>query len=55
VKAISQRLTDFTLVHFKDAQPIVRHKEVIGYRRGDARTKIDVDTGSGDLMIEPGE
>ena len=54
VKAISQRLTDFTLVHFKDAQPIVRHKEVIGYRRGDARTKIDVDTGSGDLTIEPG-
>ena len=39
---------------FKDAQAIVRHKEVIGYRRGDARLKIDVDTGSGDLTIEPG-
>lgn len=39
---------------FKDAQAIVRHKEVIGYRRGDARIKIDVDTGSGDLTIEPG-
>jgi DUF4097 and DUF4098 domain-containing protein YvlB len=41
-------------VRYKDAQPIVRHKEIIGYRRGDARTKIDVDTGSGDLTIEPG-
>ena len=39
---------------FKDAQAIVRHKEVIGYRRGDAHIKIDVDTGSGDLTIEPG-
>ena len=39
---------------FKDAQAIVRHKEVIGYRRGDARIKIEVDTGSGDLTIEPG-
>jgi len=39
---------------YKDAQAIVRHKEVIGYRRGDARIKIDVDTGSGDLTIEPG-
>jgi putative adhesin len=44
---------DITM-RYKDAQPIVRHKEVIGYRRGDARTKIDVDTGSGDLTIEPG-
>jgi len=44
---------DLTVL-YKDAQPIVRHKEVIGYRRGDARTKIDVDTGSGDLTIEPG-
>ena len=41
-------------VLYKDAQPIVRRKEVVGYRRGDARTKIDVDTGSGDLTIEPG-
>ncbi len=39
---------------YKDAQAIVKHKEVIGYRRGDARIKIDVDTGSGDLTIEPG-
>jgi hypothetical protein len=41
-------------VRYKDAQPIVRRKEVVGYRRGDSRTKIDVDTGSGDLTIEPG-
>ena len=39
---------------FKDAQAIVRHKEVIGYRRGDARIKIEIDTGSGDLTIVPG-
>ena len=39
---------------YRDAEAIVKHKEVIGYRRGDARIKIDVDTGSGDLTIEPG-
>ncbi len=44
---------DITM-RYKDAQAIVKHKEVIGYRRGDARIKIDVDTGSGDLTIEPG-
>jgi hypothetical protein len=26
---------------------------VVGYRRGDGRIAIDVDTGSGDLVIEP--
>jgi DUF4097 and DUF4098 domain-containing protein YvlB len=41
-------------VRYADAQPIVRRREVIGYRRGDARIRIDVDTGSGDLVIEPG-
>ncbi len=40
-------------VHFDDAQPIVRHKEVIGYRRGDGRVRILVDTGSGDCVIQP--
>ncbi len=39
---------------YPDAQPIVRGKEVLGYRRGDGRTKIKIDTGSGDLVIEPG-
>jgi hypothetical protein len=40
--------------HFADAQPIFEHKELLGYRRGDARTKIKVDTGSGDLVLDPG-
>ena len=53
-EALADRGSGDLTVLYKDAQPIVRHKEVIGYRRGDARTKIDVDTGSGDLTIEPG-
>ena len=40
---------------YPDAQPIVKQREVIGYRRGDGRTRIDVDTGSGDLVLEPGD
>jgi DUF4097 and DUF4098 domain-containing protein YvlB len=39
---------------FTDAQAIVNRREVVGYRRGDARIKIDVDTGSGDVTVEPG-
>jgi Toastrack DUF4097 len=39
---------------FADAQPIVKGREVIGYRRGDGHTRIDVETGSGDFTIEPG-
>jgi Putative adhesin len=38
---------------FADAQPIVEDDEVVGYRRGAARIKIDVDTGSGDVVVEP--
>jgi hypothetical protein len=38
---------------FKDAEPILQRKQVIGYRRGDSRIHIDVNTGSGDLSIEP--
>jgi DUF4097 and DUF4098 domain-containing protein YvlB len=38
---------------FDDAQPIVERRTVVGYRRGDGRIAIDVDTGSGDLVIEP--
>jgi hypothetical protein len=38
---------------FDDARPIVEHRTVVGYRRGDGRIAIDVDTGSGDLVIEP--
>lgn len=39
---------------FRDAQPIVQKKEVVGYRRGDGRIQISIDTGSGDVTIEPG-
>jgi len=39
---------------FSDAQAIVKGREVIGYRRGDARIRIEVSTGSGDVVVEPG-
>lgn len=39
---------------FSDAQPIVHGKQVVGYRRGDGKIRIDVETGSGDVVIEPG-
>jgi hypothetical protein len=38
---------------FSDAQAIVNRREVVGYRRGDGRIKIDVDTGSGDVRVDP--
>lgn len=38
---------------FDDAEPIRRDDEVVGYRRGDARIRIDVDTGSGDVRVRP--
>jgi DUF4097 and DUF4098 domain-containing protein YvlB len=38
---------------FTDAQPIVKKRTVVGYRRGDGRIRIDVDTGSGDVTIAP--
>jgi DUF4097 and DUF4098 domain-containing protein YvlB len=39
---------------FADARPILERKELLGYRRGDGRVKITVDTGSGDLVLDPG-
>ncbi len=39
---------------YADAEPILDGREVVGYRRGDARIRISVDTGSGDVLIEPG-
>ena len=39
---------------YADAQPIAEGRTVVGYRRGDGRTRIRVETGSGDLVIEPG-
>jgi hypothetical protein len=38
---------------FADAQPIIHDRTVVGYRRADGRTRIDVDTGSGDVTIAP--
>ncbi|HVN30983.1 MAG TPA: DUF4097 family beta strand repeat-containing protein [Thermoanaerobaculaceae bacterium] len=38
---------------FKDAQPIVKKRMVVGYRRGDGKIRIDLDTGSGDVTIDP--
>lgn len=38
---------------FDDARPIAEGRRVIGYERGDGRTRIRVDTGSGDCVIEP--
>lgn len=38
---------------FSDAKAVVKDAQVVGYRRGDARTRISVETGSGDLVIEP--
>ena len=38
---------------YADAEPIVEDGEVIGYRRGDRRIQIDVDTDSGDLSLGP--
>ena len=39
---------------FDDATAIVQRRKVTGYRRGDLRVKIDVDTGSGDVSVAPG-
>jgi hypothetical protein len=38
---------------FADAQAITRRRELVGYRRGDGRIRIEADTGSGDVTIEP--
>jgi hypothetical protein len=40
-------------VAFDDAQPIRRGRDVVGYRRGEPRLRIEVNTGSGDLIIQP--
>jgi len=38
---------------YADAEPILKQRELVGYRRGDGRIRIAVDTGSGDLVLEP--
>jgi len=38
---------------YSDARAITKGRYVIGYARGDERTQISVDTGSGDCTIDP--
>ncbi len=38
---------------FTDATPMVDRRKVVGYRRGHGGVTIDVDTGSGDVVVEP--
>jgi hypothetical protein len=39
---------------FDDATAIMQRRKVKGYRRGDLKVKIEVDTGSGDVNVGPG-
>jgi hypothetical protein len=39
---------------YPDAEPILRQREVVGYRRGSAQTRISVDSVRGDVILEPG-
>jgi DUF4097 and DUF4098 domain-containing protein YvlB len=39
--------------HYSDAEAIRDGRKVVGYRRGDGRIRIDADTGSGDVVLEP--
>lgn len=41
-------------VRYDDAELRRRNREVVGALRGDGRTRIHVDTGSGDCVISPG-
>lgn len=38
---------------FADAQPVKSDRKTVGYRRGDGRIRISIDTGSGDASIKP--
>ena len=38
---------------YADATPIAKGREIVGYKRGDGKIQVRVDTGSGDLVIEP--
>ncbi|MEM7481620.1 MAG: DUF4097 family beta strand repeat-containing protein [Acidobacteriota bacterium] len=41
-------------VEFGDAELIRDGRELVGAKRGDGHTRIDVDTGSGNVRLEPG-
>lgn len=43
------------LSRYQDAEPILHGKEVVGWRRGDGRIRIRVETASGDVILEPAE
>jgi putative adhesin len=53
-EAIADQGSGDIVNRYGDAVPIVHHKELIGYRRGDGAIRIVVDTGSGDLTLAPG-
>ncbi len=53
-EAIADQGSGDIRTYYRDAEPIMRHKELVGYRRGDGRIRISVDTGSGDLTLDPG-
>lgn len=38
---------------YTDAEAIRDGRKVVGYRRGDGRIRINADTGSGDVLLEP--
>lgn len=38
---------------FGDAEPVTRRRELVGYRRGDGAAQLSVETGSGDVRVEP--
>jgi hypothetical protein len=38
---------------YADAEAIRDGRKVVGYRRGDGRIRINADTGSGDVLLEP--
>jgi hypothetical protein len=39
--------------HYADAEAIRDGRKVVGYRRGDGRIRIQADTGSGDVVVQP--
>ncbi len=53
-EAIADQGSGDILNRYSDAQPILKKKELIGYRRGSGTIRILVDTGSGDLTLDPG-
>jgi hypothetical protein len=52
-EAIADQASGDIKNRFSGAEPIIQGREVIGYRRGDARIRITVETGSGDMILQP--